>query len=88
MCIRDSSERVGGDAITFLQHFFGRSFPQAVEELLAFHGRARDAPVNQSKLPKQAPVPPKSFELPPKHNDARRVYALSLIHIFLCPHCH
>lgn len=69
------SERVGGDAITFLQHFFGRSFPQAVEELLAFHGRARDAPVNQSKLPKQAPVPPKSFELPPKHNDARRVYA-------------
>ncbi|UQT48467.1 hypothetical protein M5E87_28605 [Flavonifractor plautii] len=38
------SERVGGDAITFLQHFCGRSFPEAVEDLLAFHGRARDAP--------------------------------------------
>ena len=38
------SERVGGDAITFLQHFCGRSFPEAVEDLLAFHGRARDVP--------------------------------------------
>ena len=28
------SERVGGDAITFLQHFCGRSFPEAVEDLL------------------------------------------------------
>ena len=37
------SERVGGDAITFLQHFCGRSFPEAVEDLLALRRRARDA---------------------------------------------
>ena len=43
------SERVGGDAITFLQHFCGRSFPEAVEDLLAFHGRARDAPAERSR---------------------------------------
>mgnify|MGYP000758686895 CR=1 FL=1 len=36
------SDQTGGDAITFLQHFCGRSFPQAVEDLLAenaTHGR-------------------------------------------------
>lgn len=69
------SERVGGDAITFLQHFCGRSFPEAVEDLLAFHGRARDVPAEQSRPPKQAPEPPKPFALPPRHADARRVYA-------------
>ena len=38
------SERVGGDAITFLQHFEGKSFPEAVDYLLAYHNRARDSP--------------------------------------------
>ena len=69
------SERVGGDAITFLQHFCGRSFPEAVEDLLAFHGRARDAPAERSRQTEQAPEPPKPFALPPRHTDARRVYA-------------
>ena len=39
------SQNIGGDAITFLQQFCGKSFPEAVEYLLAFHGRARDSPV-------------------------------------------
>jgi hypothetical protein len=38
------SEQVGGDAITFLQHFHNMSFPDAVKYLLAFNGHSRDAP--------------------------------------------
>ena len=38
------SEGVGGDAITFLQRFYNKSFPEAVEYLLTWHGRARDSP--------------------------------------------
>ena len=53
------SERVGGDAITFLQHFCGRSFPQAVEDLLAFHGRARDAAAERIRSCEQAQERPK-----------------------------
>ena len=34
------SQNTGGDAITFLQQFCGKSFSEAVEYLLAFHGRA------------------------------------------------
>ena len=52
------SERVGGDAITFLQHFCGRSFPEAVEDLLAFHGRARDAPAKKAQDVLKVPEPP------------------------------
>ena len=37
------SQNTGGDAITFLQQFCGKSFPEAVEYLLAFHGRTRDS---------------------------------------------
>ena len=44
------SEKVGGDAITFLQHFCGKSFPESVEYLLAFHGQARDSPVPAERL--------------------------------------
>ncbi len=38
------SEGVGGDAITFLQHFEGKSFPDAVRYLLGFNGYIRDGP--------------------------------------------
>lgn len=38
------SQNTGGDAITFLQQFCGKSFSEAVEYLLAFHGKARDSP--------------------------------------------
>ena len=33
------SQNTGGDAITFLQQFCGKSFPEAVEYLLAFQGQ-------------------------------------------------
>ena len=40
---------VGGDAITFLQRFCGKSFPEAVEYLLDYHGWARDSPALKSR---------------------------------------
>lgn len=69
------SEHVGGDAITFLQHFCGKSFPEAVEYLLAFHGRARDSPAGKARFIPAAPELPRPFVLPPKNADMRRVYA-------------
>ncbi len=69
------SERTGGDAITFLQRFCSKSFREAVEYLLDYHGRARDSPTKQ--YPKQTPAkqekPP--FVLPPSYPDQRRVFA-------------
>lgn len=41
------SEGIGGDAISFLQRFCNKSFPEAVEYLLTWHGRARDSPPSQ-----------------------------------------
>ena len=73
------SENVGGDAITFLEHFQGMTFTDAVRHLLAFNGYARDMPVLRPRptppaLPAEtgAPVP---FVLPPAHTDQKRVYA-------------
>ena len=65
------SQNTGGDAITFLQQFCGKSFPEAVEYLLTFHGKARDVPIPQPK-----PISPKQkFSLPPRNADDRRVFA-------------
>ena len=65
------SQNTGGDAITFLQQFCGKSFPEAVEYPLTFHGKARDAPIPQPK-----PISPKQeFSLPPRNADDRRVFA-------------
>ena len=41
------SQNTGGDAITFLQQYCGKSFSEAVEYLLTFHGKARDTPAPQ-----------------------------------------
>ncbi len=67
----------GGDAITFLQEFCDKSFPEAVNYLLNFNGhRARDSP---SRRPPPSPEPRKTekapFALPPAHTDQRRVFA-------------
>lgn len=68
------SEGAGGDAITFLQRFCGKSFLEAVEYLLAYHGHARDSPHRPS--PPAVPEPEKApFELPPSSTDHRRVFA-------------
>ena len=73
------SEGTGGDAIDFLQHFEGKSFPEAVEFLLAWNRRSRDSP---DRLPptqrKERPAPapePVPFVLPPANEDQRRVTA-------------
>ena len=64
-------KNTGGDAITFLQQFCGKSFPEAVEYLLTFHGKARDASIPQPK-----PISPKqALSLPPRNADDRRVFA-------------
>ena len=38
------SQHPGGDAITLVQQFCDKTFPEAVEYLLTFNGRARDSP--------------------------------------------
>ena len=68
------SQNTGGDAITFLQQFCGKSFSEAVEYLLAFHGRARDSPAKAASSVKRDEVQ-KPFALPPRNADDRRVFA-------------
>ena len=65
------SQNTGGDAITFLQQFCGKSFPEAVEYLLTFHGKARDAPALQPKSISQK----QALSLLPRNADDRRVFA-------------
>ncbi len=71
------SEQIGGDAITFLQHFHGLSFADAVKNLLAFNGHSRDAPPTRPKRTHGPPLkPPKQpFALPEISADNRRVFA-------------
>ena len=68
------SQNIGGDAITLVQQFCGKTFPEAVEYLLAFNGRARDSPAKAEPFAKRDD-PPKSFALPPRNTDDRRVFA-------------
>ena len=68
------SQNTGGDAITFLQQFCGKSFSEAVEYLLAFHGRVRDSPTKAAPFVKRDEVQ-KPFALPPRNADDRRVFA-------------
>lgn len=57
------SEGVGGDAISFLQRFENKSFPEAVEYLLSYQGKFRDP---SEQPPKQMPAREKGpFQLPP-----------------------
>jgi len=66
------SEKVGGDAIAFLEHFHNMSFVEAVDFLLSHRGRARDAP--EAPLPASRQEKP-PFVLPPENADHRRVFA-------------
>lgn len=77
------SEQKGGDAITFLQHFHGKSFIEAVSDLLAFQGRAAPSRT-PNRTPSRTPKPPpaqdaakekSAFTLPQPNNDSRRVFA-------------
>ena len=68
------SQNTGGDAVSLVQQFCGKTFPEAVEYLLAFNGRARDSPAQVVSSIKQD-TPPKPFALPPRNTDDRRVFA-------------
>ena len=68
------SQNTGGDAITFLQQFCGKSFSEAVEYLLAFHGTARDSPIKAAPFVKRDEAQ-KPLTLPPRNTDDRRVFA-------------
>ena len=74
------SEKAGGDAIAFLQHFQRMDFVDAVDFLLSYQGCARDSPRNKFqrleallKNKKETQKPP--FVLPPENTDCRRVFA-------------
>ena len=67
-------ERIGGDAVDFVRHFYNMDFPQAVNYLLGKNG---------DTLQKAEPVkrePLKPFTLPPKNENMRRVYAYLVHH--------
>ena len=70
---RRYSTQQHGDAITFLQEFCGKSFPEAVDYLLAYHGRSKDSPSIYRPPPAKEERPP--FALPAAHTDQRRVFA-------------
>lgn len=72
------SEGKGGDAIAFLQRFEGKTFPEAVDFLLAWNGRSRDAPDRPPPVQQKERRPPPvtaPFVLPPANDDTRRVTA-------------
>lgn len=66
----DHIARQGGHAVSFVQHYYGMSYQDAMELLLGKElGEAY--PAAQPKREE----PPKPFVLPPPHTDMRRVYA-------------
>ena len=84
---RDSSEKVtirgnlwfhqyeqkGGDAIDFVRRYYNKSYPEAMEYLL---GGADGTLVMAEAVPKKESAEP--FELPPRNDNMRRVYAYLL----------
>ena len=67
------SEGKGGDAIEFLRHFEGKTFPEAVDFLLAWNGRSRDPPIHRTGPPPRRERP--LFVLPPPNGDNECVRA-------------
>lgn len=66
----DHAEERGGHAVSFVQKFYGLSYPDAVSLLLG--GAAGNAFPAASEKEQEGPKP---FELPPANSDMRRVYA-------------
>lgn len=64
-------DRVGGDAIDFVRRFYNKSYPEAMEYLL---GNDSGTLITSSSVAKEI----KPFELPPKNDTMRRVYAYLL----------
>lgn len=61
----DHAEQRGGNAISFLQHYYNMSFPDAVQALLG----------GDFKPPEREQPKPKPFTLPEANSDMRRVFA-------------
>lgn len=71
---RRYSNQTGGDAITFLQEFYGKDFREAVSYLLEFNDhRARASPVPHQPSPAKKERP--AFALPSAAPDQRHVFA-------------
>ena len=62
----DHDSRQGGHAVSFVQHYYGMSYQEAMEFLLK-----GTYPVTS----RREMEPPKPFALPPPHQNMRRVYA-------------
>lgn len=67
----DHEAQVGGKAISFVQTFYGLSYPDAVKRLLDGEGIAYPQAQPKSKEKKQ-------FALPPANQNMRRTYAYLL----------
>ena len=63
----DHAARQGGHTVSFLQHYYGMSYQEAMETLLGGE--------NLPAARQEREEPPKPFALPPPHTDMRRVYA-------------
>ena len=66
----DHAARQGGHAVSFVQHYYGTSYQEAMKLLLG-DGLGARYPTASPK-PEE---PPRPFALPPPHTDMRRVYA-------------
>ena len=75
-------EQTGGGAVGFVQKFYGKSYPEAVRDLLGQGGSpALSRPTTETKQRPKAE--PKELVLPPKNADMRRLYAYLLYERFL-----
>ena len=75
----DHAVQNGGGAISFVQNYYGLSYPEAVSLLLGGE-QGQAYPVARQKE-----KPPKPFALPPKADNARRVFAYLVQHRNLAP---
>lgn len=68
----DHAARQGGHAVSFLQHYYGMTYQEAMGLLLG------DGPAAYPTAQPKLEEPPRPFALPPFHTDMRRVYAYLL----------
>lgn len=71
----DHAEERGGHAVSFVQRFYGMSYPEAVTMLLD-----GNMGMVYPSAGERVEEPRKSFVLPPVHTDMRRVYAYLVKH--------
>jgi len=70
----DHATKEGGLAIDFVQNFYGQTFPDAVTMLL---NGEQGVPYSKVKKREESRKP---FELPPRNNDMRRLFAYLIKH--------